>query len=415
MMAIRLSVLPALCVATAMSCIMGGPALAQDRPGQVFHVTPSDMPEPFASRSVGNGSDTVARDGRIPDAPDGFTVTLFAEGMTGARNLVIDDTGRVILARSRAGVVDLLEDTDGDGRADRVLELAAGLNRPHGLALWRNDLWIADQDRIYRIEWGETPGEPVPMSAPGIFGDTGGHWTRNIAFSPDGSMLYSSIGSRGNVAEEPEPRATIQRHPVDGDGRIGAGKTYASGLRNPVGIAFQPGTDRLFTVVNERDGMGDGLVPDYFTAVTEGAFYGWPYAYIGSNPQPDLGARRPDLVVASVVPDVLFESHSAPIGLSFLAGADVPDDWQDDALVALRGSWNAAVPTGYKVVRVEFADGVPTGRYVNFLTGFRVDVPQPGVAANAQVFGRPVGVAVGPDGAIYISDDTGGTIWRVTR
>ena len=396
-------------------CATMAQAQTPDQPGDVFEIRAQDLPAPFATQSVGNSSDTVARDGRIPIAPDGYTVTLFAADITGARNLVVDQDGAVIVARSRAGVVTLLRDRNGDGTADQREEIASGFNRPHGLALHDGYLWIADLDRLYRLKWGQQWGRVEEMSPRGVFGGTGGHWTRNIAFSPDGKTLYASIGSRGNIAEEPSPRATIKRFSVASDGKIEGGETFASGLRNPVGIAIKPGTDQLYTVVNERDGLGDGLVPDYFTQVQQGDFYGWPYAYSGQYPQPDYADRRPDLVAQSKLPDVLFESHSAPIGLTFLADAGVPTDWRDDALVALRGSWNAAVPTGYKVVRVEIQEGVPTGRYINFLTGFRVDAPNPDAPSPAKVWGRPVGVAVGPDGAIYVSDDTGGTIWRISK
>jgi len=396
----------------------GFPAQSQeDRPGQVFEVVPGDMPAPYATNSVSNGSDTVPRRGRVPEAPPGFTVTLFQEDIPGARNMLVTPDGTLVVTRSRAGAVSVLRDTDGDGSADQGADFIQGLARPHGLAFHDGYLWIADLERLYRVAWvnGAPADQLEAMSPSGIFGETSGHWTRNIVITPDGSTLYASIGSRGNIGEEDEPRATIQRYAISPDGDISEGETFAAGLRNPVGIAFLPGTERLFTVVNERDGMGDGLVPDYFTEVHQGTFYGWPYAYIGPNPQPGLEDRRPDLIAATIVPDVLIQSHSAPIGLSFLAGADVPEDWQDDALVTFRGSWNAAFPRGYKVVRIEFEDDEPTGRYVNFLTGFRVDTPDPNNPGPAQVWGRPVGVAVGPDGAIYIGDDTGGTIWRVTR
>ncbi|MEC9265791.1 MAG: PQQ-dependent sugar dehydrogenase [Pseudomonadota bacterium] len=397
---------------------VAAPALAQDRPGQIFHMTPGDMPAPYATESVSNGSDTVPRGGREPDVPEGFDIRLFAQQVGGPRKMLVDSAGLVIVARSSAGVISVLPDEDGNGRADEIVDVVKGLNRPHGMALHGGYLWIADVNRLYRVPWrpGGGPADTVEaMSRDGVFGSTGGHWTRNIAFSPNGKQLYAAIGSRGNIGEEDLPRASVQRFEVDDDGTIDKSHTFAAGLRNPVGIAVRPEDGRVFVVVNERDGMGDGLVPDYFTEVLPDAFYGWPYAYIGPNPQPGFGNRRPDLVAKTVVPDVLFQSHSAPIGLTFLTQADVPEEWRDDALVTLRGSWNAAEPTGYKVVRVEFEDGRPTGRYVNFATGFRIDVPDPARPGSAKVWGRPVGVAVGPDGAIYVGDEVGGTVWRITK
>lgn len=400
------------------STAMGQGVPPLDIPGQVFHLTPGDLPAPYATQSVANSSDTIARSGKVPHVTVGFGLSLFAPAVRGVREILVDEAGTVVIARSRIGRITLLPDADGDGRADTMRDIARDLNRPHGMAFHDGYLWFADLDRLYRVPWtaGEGPVGPVEtLSEAGVFGSTWGHWTRNIAFGPEGKYLYVSIGSRGNIEEEEAPRATIQRFEIGPDGRIDDGVTFASGLRNPVGIAFQPGTDRLFTVVNERDGMGDGLVPDYFTEVPEGSFFGWPYAYTGTFPQPRFAERRPDLVAQSRTPDVLFQSHSAPIGLAFLHEANVPADWRDDALVTLRGSWNAAVPTGYKVVRIEFEDGAPTGRYINFLTGFRVDIPDPSDPGPAEVWGRPVGVAIGPDGAIFIGDEVGGTIWKIER
>lgn len=394
------------------------PAIAQDLPGQVFHLTPADMPAPYATESVSNSSDTVPRGGREPAVPEGFEVRLFAQQIRGPRKMLVDSRGLVIVARSGAGVVSVLPDEDGNGRADEIVDVVRGLSRPHGLALHDGYLWIADTNRLYRVPWraGGGPADDVEAVSPdGVFGSSSGHWTRNIAFSPNGRHLYAAIGSRGNIAEEDAPRATIQRFEVDDDGTINQSETFASGLRNPVGIAVHPENGRLYTVVNERDGLGDGLVPDYFTEVRPGAFYGWPYAYIGPNPQPDFASKGPELVAKTVLPDVLIQSHSAPIGLTFLANADVPAAWRDDALVTLRGSWNAAEPTGYKVVRIEFENGRPTGRYVNFATGFRIDTPDPSSPGPAKVWGRPVGIAVAPNGAIYIGDEIGGTIWRVNK
>jgi glucose/arabinose dehydrogenase len=196
----------------------------------------------------------------------------------------------------------------------------------------------------------------------------------------------------------------VQRFAADDGGQA----TFAAGLRNPVGIAFYPGTTELYVVVNERDGLGDGLVPDYLTRLAPGGFYGWPHAYLGANPDPDFGPRRPDLVAATLVPDVLFQSHSAPLGLVFYDARQFPQSYRGDAFVALHGSWNAAQPTGYKVVRVPFKNGRPIGGYENFATGFWARGK-----TSARVWGRPAGLAVAADGSLLIADDVGQVVWRV--
>ena len=387
---------------------------ASDSPGQRFEIRPQDMPRPYATRSVGNGPSHVDRTGRMaPVVPDGFEVSLFADGLDHARWLLVAPTGEVFLAEPRANKVTLLVDTDGDGRADQRSTFARGLSQPHGLALHDGHLYVADLDGVWRFAWrpGMTRAErrPQRLTPSGAFGDTGGHWTRNIAIAPDGKHFFVAIGSEGNIDVEPEPRATIKRFNIDGTG----GAVYARGLRNPVGIMFHPDTGALYTTVNERDGMGDGLVPDYLTDVEDGGFYGWPYAYIGPNPQPGFADKRPDLVAQSIVPDVLFESHSAPMAVVFVKSDQFPADWQGDAIVAFRGSWNAAVPTGYKIVRVPFKNGKPEGSYENLITGFRLD--RAGEKGRAQVWGRPVGLAFAPDGSLFIAVDVDQSVWRLRR
>ena len=346
-----------------------------------------------------------------PVAPAGYRVTLFAEGFSHARWLAVAPSGEVFLAEPRAGKVTLLIDSNRDGRADKRFAFAANHETPHGLAVRGRYLYVADLEGVWRYPWraGQTvaEGRPKRLTPSGAFGDSGGHWTRNIAISPDGRHIFAAIGSAGNLDEEPEPRATVKRFNIDGSG----GAVFARGLRNPVGIAFHPDTGLLYTVVNERDGMGDGLVPDYMTQVRDGGFYGWPYAYIGPNPQPGFGKKRPDLVRRTLIPEVLFQSHSAPLGLVFARGGQFPKDWQDDAFVALHGSWNSGTPTGYKVVRVPFENGRPLGWYENFLTGFRIDRQ----AGTARVWGRPVGLAIAADGSLLIAADGDNSIWRVSR
>jgi glucose/arabinose dehydrogenase len=410
----RMATAAGFCLALVAAAFAGKAVRAEEAPGQRFEIKPADLPAPFATRSVGNSPDRVRRTaGTAPRVPAGYRANLFAEGLDHARWLAVAPTGEVFLAEPRAGKVTLLVDSDGDGRADKRSVFARGHETPHGLAVHGGFLYVADLDGVWRYDW--RPGQERAaergrrLTPAGAFGDTGGHWTRNIAIAPDGKRIYVAIGSEGNIEEEPDPRATIKQFAIDGSG----GSIFARGLRNPVGIAIHPDTGALYTTVNERDGLGDGLVPDYLTQVTEGAFYGWPYAYIGPNPQPGFANRRPDLVRQAVVPNVLFQSHSAPMALLFAKGGNFPADWQDDAFVAFRGSWNAAVPTGYKIVRVPFEKGRPLGWYENFVTGFRLDPPDG--KATAQVWGRPVGLALAKDGSLLIAVDVDHSIWRISR
>lgn len=387
--------------------VVAGP---DEQPGERFRITVDDMPKPYATEAVANSSRRIERPaGATLRVPRGFKANLYASGLGHARWLLVADNGDVFLAQSRNGSILLLRDRDGDGSAEWRRPWLEGLSTPHGMAIHKGYFYVADLRGVWRVKYvpgGNAPGgELEQVTKPGAFGDRGGHWTRNIAFHPDGTKFYVSIGSRGNIAEEPKPRATIKEFSLDGK----TSRIFASGLRNAVGIEFHPETKELYTVVNERDGLGDGLVPDYFTRVQDGGFYGWPYAYIGPNPQPGYAERRPDLVKQTIVPDVLFQSHSAPLGLAFYTGSQFPAEYKGDAFVALHGSWNSSQPTGYKVVRVRFRDGRPLGEYENFAVGFWSSGKK-----RARVWGRPVGLAVAKDGSLLIADDAGGTIWRVS-
>ncbi|MBL8688895.1 MAG: sorbosone dehydrogenase family protein [Rhodospirillaceae bacterium] len=383
--------------------------------GERIRLMPSDMPQPYATRSVSNAPRVVTRPpDAMPKAPAGFKVTLFRAGLSHPRHLIAASNGDVLLAEPSEDQITILRDSDNDGRADVVQPFIEDLDRPHGLAIHGGYLYFADTVRVWRVPYQagdlKPRGPKEPVTSDGAIGSGGGHWTRNVAVSADGSQLFVSIGSAGNIGEEQAPRATIQSFRIDGPSGAARGQaTFATGLRNPVGIAFLPGSNRLFTVVNERDGLGDDLVPDYLTEVKQGAFYGWPYSYIGQNPQPNYADRRPDLVRQAVVPDVLFKSHSAPIGLIFYQGRQFPAEYRGDAFVTLRGSWNSGKPLGYQLVRVKFRDGKPEGGYEVFLDGFRS-----GGTERAEVWGRPAGVAEMPDGSILVTDDTGKTIWRVS-
>lgn len=384
------------------------PAAQATEVGISIAVDPANLPPPHATGSAYNGPRELERPaGVVPVAPPGFAVNLFADGLAHPRAFAVAPDGAILLAQSRPGQITRLIDEDGDGVAETRGTFFDGLELPYGLAFQGDQLFVADAEGVWRLPYGGTRVAPERITADGDFGEPGGHWTRNLAFAPDGSAFFVAIGSEGNLAEEPAPRATIRRYDAAG----GMGATFAAGLRNPVGLAVEPVTGSLWTVVNERDGLGDDLVPDYLTEVVQGGFYGWPYAYMGV-PDPRFGDRNPDLVAATRMPDVLFRSHSAPLGLAFYTGDAFPPAYRGDAFVALHGSWNAGVPRGYQVARVDFENGKPVANgYEIFLDGFRLDAP--GRDGRAEVWGRPAAVAVAPDGALLVADDVGGTIWRV--
>lgn len=391
---------------------LGGGAMAAEPPqavGERFEVRVEDMPKPYATAVKSNPSELVRRPADASlNVPKGFRANVFRADLSHPRWLAVAENGDVFLAETAANRVRLLRDADGDGEAELMTTFTEEVIAPHGLVVHGGYLYVSDQRQVWRYAY--KPGQTERshsgelMTPIGAFGDGRGHWTRNLAVSPDGRYLYAAVGSRGNVGEEPPPRASVQRFDIDGSHQT----TYAAGLRNPVGIAFYPGTDDLYVTVNERDGLGDELPPDYLTRVDEGDFYGWPYAYIGPNPDPSYGRKRPDLVERSKVPDLLFEAHTAPLGLVFYDGSQFPEAYRGDAFVALHGSWNAARPRGYMIVRVPFKDGRPRGGYESFATGFW----QRG-RDTAEVWGRPAGLAVAKDGSLLVADDAGRVVWRI--
>jgi len=404
-----------------------------DAPGVRRKLTEADMPAPGASRSAANPSWAVARpDGALPKAPAGFAVSLFASGLNEPRIVRVAPNGDVFVAESAAGRVTVFSAADGAAKATTSAVFAAGLHRPFGIAFYPPSpdprfVYVAETDRVVRFPYrsGETkaagPAEVVVAALP----SGRGHWTRDLVFSADGGTLFVSVGSASNAADEmpdapPEGLAAfVAKHALgaawggeenradvlafDPDG--GGVRVLATGLRNCSGLAVQPQTAALWCAVNERDSLGDDLPPDYATSVKPGAFYGWPWFYIGAHEDPRLKGRRADLAASVTVPDVLIQAHSAPLGIAFYNGAQFPAAYRGDAFVALHGSWNRAKRTGYKVVRLPFKDGAPTGEYEDFLVGF--------VADDASVWGRPVDVAVAHDGALLVTDDAGGAVWRV--
>jgi glucose/arabinose dehydrogenase len=414
-MTLRAALMGTALAATAASAFA---ALAQDpgqAPGTKVKVNVAALAKPGDTPSKANPSQGVPKPATATlNVPAGFTVNIFADKLASARNMMVASNGDVLLAESRAGKVTLLRDADGDGKAETVSTFAEGFANPYGIAFGKGAVYIGDVYGVWRIPYtaGDTAAreKQTRVTPEGAFGQPGGHSTRNVAISPDGTKLYVAIGSGGNIGEEPAPRATIQEFTLDAAGtKAGNQRTYASGLRNPVGTAFYPGTTDLYTVVNERDTLGDELVPDYLTKVADAGFYGWPYSYIGKNPQPGFGDKRPDLVAKAIVPDVPFRSHSAPLGLTFYTATQFPKEYQGGAFVALHGSWNAERPRAYNVVYVPFENRQATGEYVVFASGF-----WSGSGETAQVWGRPAGVAVAKDGSLLIADDGSNTIWRVS-
>lgn len=367
------------------------------------------LPEPFATPSAQNSPQVVGwSDGKSPTAPKGFRVNQFAS-LDRPRWIYILPDGGVLVAQSHPKKITLLRDTNGDGKAEEQVVLRDNLNLPFGMALVGDTFYYAVTDGVYSVPFQEfVSGEGEPKKIADLpAGGYNNHWTRNILPSRDGKKLYVSVGSGSNVAEHgiehERHRANILEMNPDGSEL----RVFASGLRNPVGMDWEPVTGQLWTAVNERDGLGDDLVPDYMTSVKDGGFYGWPYSYFGQNEDPRLAGQRPDLVKQAIEPDVALASHTASLGLAFYEGETFPAKYRGGAFVGQHGSWNRSIPIGYKVVFVPFKEGKPTGEVEDFLTGFRED------SDKNVVYGRPVGVVVAADGSLLVSDDAGGKIWRV--
>jgi glucose/arabinose dehydrogenase len=394
--------LTALTALLAVSCLAKEPAPPPTL-GH-YHVKATDLPAPGTGRVAANSSDVIARPAEAQlHVPPGFRIAEYAGGFSEPRNMVQAPNGDVLVADSGRGEIVVLRDTNGDGVADARAVFADSLARPFGLAIWHDWLYVGNGNAIVRFPYRAGQTKAIAPSQTVTDLPRGGHWTRNLTFSPDGTKLFVSVGSQSNASTGEDPqRAAISVMNPDGSGR----SIYASGLRNPVGLAFYPGTSTLWTAVNERDELGDDLPPDYATSVRQGEFFGWPYAYTGKHPDPHNGSKRPDLVQKTRIPDVLIQAHSAALGLAFYNGATFPADYRGDGFVALHGSWNRAQLTGYKVIRLRFDHGKPTGAYDDFVTGWQV--------GGSKVWGRPVGVLVLKDGSLLIADDGGNKIWRVS-
>lgn len=392
-------------------------ALAK-QPGNVVKTAIGDitLPPPYATESKTNNSKVIGwLAGKTPKAPEGFMVTKFADGFENPRWTYIAPNQDIFVVesgtRSSKNQITVLRDKDKDGKFETREVFISGLNKPFGMLVLKDFFYIANTDGLYRYPYKNNPlklgtkGEKILELPAGGYNN---HWTRNLLASPDGSKIYVSVGSGSNNGEngmdKEVRRAAILEINPDGTGE----KIFASGLRNPVGMDWNPVNKELWTAVNERDELGDELVPDYITSVKRDGFYGWPYSYFGSIPDPRMKGERKDLVEKAIVPDVPVGSHTASLGLAFYTKDKFPAKYKNGAFVGQHGSWNRSKISGYKVLFVPFKDGKPSGKPEDFLTGFISNENK------AEVYGRPVAVTVMNDGSLLVNDDSSNTIWKVT-
>ena len=388
-----------------------------DAPGVRRKVTLTDLARPYDTPSADNHPTIVSRpEGAWPRAPDGFEVTEFASQLEQPRVIVRAPNGDLFVAESKANRIRVLHDADGDAKPEVNEVFATGLSRPFGIAFYPlgsepKHVYVGNTDSVVRFPYkngdtkvsgkAEAIVKDIPSGNEAVGG--GGHWTRDLEFSPDGKTLYVSVGSRSNADDDKSETRRAMILAFDADGKNE--RVFADGIRNPVGLATHPKTGQLWTSVNERDGLGDNLVPDYITHVVEGGFYGWPWYYLGPNQDPRHKGKHPELKDKVIVPDVLLQSHMASLDLTFYDGEIFPKEYQGDAFASEHGSWNRTRRVGYKVIRIPMKDGKATGEFEDFLVGF--------VTKDGNVWGRPVGVAVAKDGSLMVTDDGLGTVWRV--
>lgn len=382
-----------------------------EKPGTTRHIRVQDLPEPYATQSATAGPKVVARpQSAWPKAPRGFKVEQYATGLNNPRIIRLAPNGDIFLAETSAGDIKVFRGITAEGKPGQVQVFATGLNTPFGIAFYPPGpdpqwVYVANMDSVVRFPYHNgdltSSGPPQPLFD---LPSGGHHRSRDVQFSADGMKMFVSVGSHENVSDSPEEqnRADILEFNPDGSGR----RVYASGIRNAVGIAINPKSGELWCSVNERDGLGNDLVPDYITHVQEGGFYGWPWWYMGGHQDPRLPGKHPELKEKVITPDVILQPHSASLQMTFYDGRQFPADYQGDIFAAEHGSWNRSPRAGYEVIRVPLHQtGQASGEYEDFLTGFVVD--------DESVWGRPVGVAVAPDGSLLVSDDGSGSIWRV--
>ncbi|MGC1782434.1 MAG: sorbosone dehydrogenase family protein [Acidobacteriaceae bacterium] len=392
----------------------------REKPGVARKITLADLPQPFATKSVDNGANIVPRPANAwPQTLPGFKVDLYATGLDNPRLIRTAPNGDMFVAESKPGDIRVFRGIKKDGKPEKSEIFASGLDMPFGIAFYPpgpNPQWvyIGNTGSVVRFPYrngdmkATGPSQMiVPDIPPGGHLRGGGHWTRDIAFSPDGKTMFVSVGSHSNHDDadthpQERHRADILAYTPQGkDFRI-----YAYGIRNPVGLAINPTTGQLWASVNERDTLGNNLVPDYITHIQQGGFYGWPWFYMGGHWDPTLKGKHPELKDKVVTPDVLIQPHSASLEMTFYEGHQFPENYRGDAFAAEHGSWNKKQRAGYEVVLVPLKDGHASGVYEDFVTGF--------VLPNGDVWGRPVGVAVAKDGSLIVTDDGSNSMWRVS-
>jgi glucose/arabinose dehydrogenase len=361
------------------------------------------LPPPFATPSVNNGPHVIDRpNGAHLQLPKGFEIAEFATGFERPRYMLLGPGKEILVTDStNEGAVYVLTNNGKDRK-----KLISGLDRPYGLAFWKDYLYVGETTSVKRYKYDSkamTAGKGEEIVS--LKGFNKGHWTRSLLFDRNGTKLYVGVGSESNdTPNGPEMRAAINRYNPDGSGH----EIFVSGTRNPIGLHWYPGTDTLWAAVQERDTLGDNLVPDYLTHIQQGGFYGWPYAYYGPHPDPLNTGQRPDLVAKTITPDVDLGAHVAVLDFTFYTAKQFPQQYQGGAFLAFHGSWNRSKRTGYSVAFVPFKNGKPAGGLQNFLTGWMLSPD------SRDVWGRPVAVVQLPDGSLLVTDDGGNKIWRIT-
>src|ERR1700720_2453735 len=373
---------------------------------QVTHGKKPQLAQPYATKSSANSPDKVSPPrGFLPTVPAGFKVNVFATGFKRPRWLIVAPNQDIFVADTGAGEIVVLRDPQNTGGAQVRETFATGLSRPFGIAFHENYVYVGNMNELLRLRYDPKTSKRLGEKEHLLDLPSGGHNTRSLAFSADGKHLFIGVGSESNIDTGEDPRRAAVTI-CDPDGKNA--RLFATGLRNPVGLALEPVTGEVWTSVNERDEIGDDLPPDYFTSLKDGSFYGWPYSYIGDNVDPRVKPQRPDLVARAIIPDVLVGAHVAPLQFAFYTGKQFPESYRGGAFVAEHGSWNRATRSGYQIAFVAFKNGKPSADPVPFMTGL---VPDP---SKSDVNGRPVGVAVAPDGSLLVSDDGAEKIYRIS-